>query len=70
MVTSGIRIGTPALTTRGFKVPEMREVGAVIVAALAPEITEAELAVLRDRSKALGDRFPLYPKLRDAAGVS
>jgi glycine hydroxymethyltransferase len=70
MVTSGIRIGTPALTTRGFKTAEMREVGEIIVAALAPDASDAELEALRERSKALGDRFPLYPKLRDGAGVS
>ena len=70
MVTSGIRIGTPALTTRGFKEPEMIEVGQIIVGALAPEAGEAELTALRARSKALGDRFPLYPKLRDGAGRS
>ena len=70
MVTSGIRIGTPALTTRGFKEPEMVEVGQIIVGALAPEAGEAELAALKARSKALGDRFPLYPKLRDGSGRS
>jgi glycine hydroxymethyltransferase len=70
MVTSGIRIGTPALTTRGFKEPEMVEVGQIIVSALAPEATESELAALKARSKALGDRFPLYPKLRNAARQS
>ena len=70
MVTSGIRIGTPALTTRGFKEAEMRQVGEIIVAALAPDCSDAALEALRQRSKALGDRFPLYPRLREGAGVS
>ena len=70
MVTSGIRIGTPALTTRGFREPEMREVGAIIVAALAPDCADAELEGLRVRSRALGERFPLYPELRDGAAIA
>jgi glycine hydroxymethyltransferase len=70
MVTSGIRIGTPALTTRGFREPEMREVGAIIVAALAPDCSDADLEGLRARSRALGERFPLYPELRDGAAIA
>ncbi len=70
MVTSGIRIGTPALTTRGFKEEEMREVGAIIVAALDPAASDADLDALRVRSRALGERFPLYPKLREGAPVA
>jgi glycine hydroxymethyltransferase len=63
MVTSGLRIGTAALTTRGLREEEMREIGAVIAAALAPECADAELAELGERSRALGERFPLYPRL-------
>lgn len=70
MITSGIRIGTPALTTRGFREPEMREVGAIIVAALAPDRSDADLDALRARSRALGERFPLYPELRDGAAIA
>lgn len=70
MVTSGIRIGTPALTTRGFREPEMREVGAIIAAALAHDCTDADLDALRARSRALGERFPLYPELRDGAAIA
>jgi glycine hydroxymethyltransferase len=62
-VTSGLRIGTPALTTRGFGDDEMRRIGEIIVGALRPEATEGELSALRDRSRALGERFPLYPAL-------
>jgi len=60
MVASGIRIGTPALTTRGMKEPEMEQVGRLISRALAAVDDEARLAeVKRDVSK-LCDRFPLY----------
>jgi glycine hydroxymethyltransferase len=70
MVTSGIRIGTPALTTRGFGAEEMREIGDIIVAALGPERSDAELDELRGRSRALGERFPLYPGLRAGTAVA
>ena len=63
MVTSGLRIGTAALTTRGLREDEMREIAAVIAAALDPETAEAELDELGERSRALGERFPLYPGL-------
>src|SRR5207253_9070518 len=60
MVASGIRIGTPALTTRGMKEPEMEQIGRFISRALAAVEDEARLAeVKRDVSK-LCDRFPLY----------
>jgi glycine hydroxymethyltransferase len=69
-VTSGVRIGTAALTSRGMGPEELREVGAIIAAALVPEATDADLDALRTRSKALGDRFPLYPELiAQTAGV-
>jgi len=68
-VTSGLRIGTAALTTRGLREPEMREIAQVIVAALRPEATDADLEALRARSRAVGDRFPLYPHLRAGTAV-
>ena len=69
-VTSGVRIGTAALTSRGMGPDDLREVGAIIAAALVPEATDADLDALRTRSKALGDRFPLYPELiAQTAGV-
>ena len=68
-VTSGLRIGTPALTTRGLREPEMREIGQIIVAALKPEATAEDLEALRARSRAIGDRFPLYPRLHAGTAV-
>jgi glycine hydroxymethyltransferase len=68
-VTSGIRLGTPAGTTRGFGVPEFREVGAMIcevVDALAASGGEGDAAVeaaVRERAVALCRRFPIYPDL-------
>jgi glycine hydroxymethyltransferase len=68
-VTSGLRIGTAALTTRGLREPEMREIGQIIVAALRPEATPEDLEALRARSRAIGDRFPLYPRLHAGTAV-
>ncbi|MGO3884961.1 MAG: serine hydroxymethyltransferase [Mycetocola sp.] len=60
MVTSGLRIGTPALATRGFGDAEFTEVADVIALALRPG---ADVQALRDRVAALTARFPLYPGL-------
>jgi len=60
MVTSGLRIGTPALATRGFGDEEFREVADVIAQALKPE---PNIESLRARTKAIADKFPLYPGL-------
>lgn len=62
-VTSGLRLGTPAMTTRGFGPSEMREVGAIIVEALTGPQTDADLARLLQRSRELTGHFPLYPSL-------
>lgn len=59
-VTSGVRLGTPALTTRGFDVPAMRELGVIIAETLQPN---PDVANLQARVTALGQRFPLYPEL-------
>ena len=58
MVTSGLRIGTPALATRGFGAPEFTEVGEIIAAALK---SGADVDALSARVKALAANFPLYP---------
>ncbi|MFC0865931.1 serine hydroxymethyltransferase [Sphaerimonospora cavernae] len=60
MVTSGLRIGTPALATRGFARPEFEEVSDVIAQVLRPG---ADLAALRERVGALAAKHPLYPEL-------
>ncbi len=59
-VTSGIRIGTPATTTRGLKEPEMRQVGEWIAEALNHVGDEQVLARIRQEVKELCRRFPLY----------
>ncbi|KQM59077.1 serine hydroxymethyltransferase [Agreia sp. Leaf210] len=60
MVTSGLRIGTPALATRGFGDVEFTEVADIIAEALKPG---ADTAALRTRVSALTGAFPLYPGL-------
>jgi glycine hydroxymethyltransferase len=63
MVTSGLRIGTPALATRGFGVDDFVEVSDVIARALQPSFTDAVGADLGGRVAALVHRHPLYPTL-------
>ena len=58
-VTSGIRLGTPAVTTRGMGVPEMRQVAALIDRALT-DPDEATLAQVRGEVEELTSAFPLY----------
>lgn len=62
MTTSGLRIGTPALATRGFGVGEFEEVADVIAEALKPG---ADVSALRSRVDALTEQFPLYPGLEE-----
>jgi glycine hydroxymethyltransferase len=67
MKPSGIRIGTPALTTRGMAEPEMRRIAGWIVAALDRRNDPGALARIRREVAALADEFPLYEFLRDGA---
>ena len=62
-VTSGLRIGTPALATRGFGEAEFREVADIIATALV-DGASADVAALRARVAKLTDGFPLYPGLQ------
>jgi len=57
---SGIRLGSPAVTTRGFREAEMREVASLIAKVLADVNSEEKLAEVRRRVAALTGRFPLY----------
>jgi glycine hydroxymethyltransferase len=60
MVASGIRVGTPALTTRGMKPADMEEVGRLIARALAAVENETALLEVRRDVQKLCARFPLY----------
>jgi glycine hydroxymethyltransferase len=60
MVTSGIRIGTPAMTTRGMKEDEMRQIAALIDKVVRNHDKEDVLKQIRDEVKELTARFPLY----------
>lgn len=59
-VTSGIRIGTPAVTSRGFKEEEMKEIASIMAALLKNHEDEAVKQQCRERVAALTDKFPLY----------
>ncbi|MET8994154.1 serine hydroxymethyltransferase [Amycolatopsis sp. NPDC004169] len=63
MITSGLRIGTPALATRGFQAEDFTEVADVIAEALKPDFDDAVRAKLRDRVETLAKKHPLYADL-------
>jgi glycine hydroxymethyltransferase len=63
MVSSGVRIGTPALAARGFGTEEFLEVADIIAGALLPSFDEGIAVKLRERVAALAENFPLYPEL-------
>jgi glycine hydroxymethyltransferase len=69
-VSSGLRIGTPALATRGFQEEDFREVGRVIGETLtAADWSDSRRAELIERTRALAERYPLYPQLAAPAAV-
>ena len=64
MVASGIRIGTPAITTRGMREPDMDTIADLIVRALATPDDDRALAMVKQEVERLARRFPLYPELQ------
>jgi glycine hydroxymethyltransferase len=68
-VSSGLRIGTPALATRGLQADDFREIGKVIAEALTGDFSDAKQADLSERTRALAERYPLYPQLTAPAAV-
>jgi glycine hydroxymethyltransferase len=68
-VSSGLRVGAPALATRGFGEDEFREIGRVIGAALTGSFSDPEKAELSERTRALAEKHPLYPQLTASAAV-
>jgi glycine hydroxymethyltransferase len=68
MVTSGLRVGTPALATRGLQADDFAEIGEIMATTLTPDF-EAAKDDLAARVSAVAERYPLYEHLRAAAAV-
>jgi glycine hydroxymethyltransferase len=68
-VSSGLRIGTPALATRGLQVEDFSELGRIIAEALTAEDFDARQAELSERAAAVAERYPLYASLTAGAPV-
>jgi glycine hydroxymethyltransferase len=69
MVTSGLRVGAPALATRGVQVDDFHEIGKIIATALTPKF-DAARDELAERVTAIADRYPLYAQLRTGSAVA
>jgi glycine hydroxymethyltransferase len=67
VTTSGIRLGTPIVTTRGMREPEMKVIGDLICEALANANAPGKLAALKERTKAFCAKFPMFAM--EKAGV-
>ncbi len=68
MVTSGLRVGTSALATRGLQAEDFAQIGQIIATALTPDY-EAQKAELAERAAQIADRHPLYEHLGTPAAV-
>ncbi|MDD4909754.1 MAG: serine hydroxymethyltransferase [Candidatus Omnitrophica bacterium] len=64
MLTSGIRLGAPAVTTRGMKENEMKQIVSLINEAILARSDDGKLEDIRGRAYALTARFPIYPELK------
>jgi glycine hydroxymethyltransferase len=64
MVASGVRIGTPAVTSRGMREPEMELIAEFIATVLAAPDNDGVAATVREKIEALCRKFPLYPESR------
>lgn len=62
-ITSGIRVGTPALTTRGFNEADMKHIAGFINRVIADPDNDINLSTIRKEIEALSDKYPLYPEL-------
>ncbi len=60
VVTSGIRLGTPIVTTRGMREPEMKVIGDLICEALANGRSPEKLAAIKERTRAFCSKFPMF----------
>ncbi len=69
VVSSGLRVGTPALATRGVGVEDFPEIGRIIAPALQPGF-ERRRAELAERVAAIAERYPLYAQLGAPAAVA
>jgi glycine hydroxymethyltransferase len=68
-VSSGLRIGTPALATRGLQVEDFTEVGAIIAAVLTADDFDARRGEFAQQVEAIAERYPLYAQLGTPAAV-
>jgi glycine hydroxymethyltransferase len=66
MISSGLRLGTPALATRGLRQADFEELGEIVRIALSPRF-DAVQSELRARTRAIAARYPLYPYIEDNA---